>query len=94
MASNHDDHEHQELYSQSDLCKMLGNISQRKFKELQARGIIPPPLELGPRLARWTHDDRLSIVAALPRRERTQEPQTLAQARRARIEAMKAGPVA
>lgn len=93
MAANHNAHEPQPLYSQSDLCRMLGNISQRKFKELQAKGVIPLALELGPRLPRWTHDDYLCIVATLPRRERAAEPQTLAQARRARIDAMKSGQV-
>ncbi|MBL8343955.1 MAG: hypothetical protein JNN03_00790 [Rubrivivax sp.] len=65
-------------------------MSERKFKALRAQGVIPQPLELGPRVARWTHEDYLETVARLPRRAPTPEPATLGEARRARIERMKA----
>ncbi|MCA0241116.1 MAG: hypothetical protein LCI02_09645 [Proteobacteria bacterium] len=64
-------------------------MSERKFKALRAAAVIPPPLELGPRVARWTHDDYLKVVEALPRREKAPEPQRLHDGRRARIERMK-----
>ena len=82
------------LLKESDFRQLLGGMSVRKFKALRAAGVIPTPLELSPRVARWTHDDFALVVASLPRREQAHEPPTLAQARRARIEAMKAGRVA
>jgi hypothetical protein len=64
-------------------------MSERKFQQLQAAGIVGAPLQLGPRVPRWTHADFLETVARLPRREKAPEPKSLAVARRARIEAMK-----
>lgn len=84
----------QPLLTEKDFRALLGGMSDRKFKALRAAGVIPTPLELGPRVARWTHDDYVAVVSALPRREKAPEPPTLAQARRERIEAMKAGRVA
>lgn len=81
------------LLNESDFRTLLGGMSERKFKSLRASGVIPEPLELGPRVPRWTHSDFLATVAALPRREKAPEPSRLAQGRRERIEAMKAGRV-
>lgn len=81
------------LLNKAEFRRRLGNISERKFDALRAAGIVPAPLELGPRVARWTHKDYLDTVAALPRREKAPEPATLAQGRRERIEALKAGRV-
>ncbi len=77
------------LLTEAAFRALLGGMSERKFKELRAAGIVGAPLELGPRVARWTHADYLETVARLPRREKAPEPATLATARRARIEAMK-----
>jgi hypothetical protein len=82
------------LLTQAELRAALGGISERKFQAMQAEGLIPAPLELGPRCARWTSDDLAEIVRRLPRRERQAEPQTLARGRRARIDAMKSGAAA
>lgn len=81
------------LLKESDFRALLGGMSERKFKALRAAGVIPAPLELSPRVARWTHDDFAAVVAALPRREPAPEPLTLAQGRRARIDAIKRGGV-
>lgn len=82
------------LLTEADFRAKLGGMSERKFKELRAKGVIRPPLELGPRVARWTEQDFAETVAKLPRRERAPEPQTLAQGRRARIEHIKSGAAA
>jgi len=80
------------LLTEAAFRALLGGMSERKFKELRAAGIVGAPLLLGPRVSRWTHVDYQDTLARLPRREKTQEPETLATARRARIEAMKRGP--
>jgi hypothetical protein len=77
------------LLTEADFRALLGGMSERKFQQLRAAGIVGAPLELGPRVARWTHADYLETVARLPRREKAPEPETLGAARRARIEAMK-----
>ena len=77
------------LLTEAAFRALLGGTSERKFKALRAAGIVGDPLELGPRVARWTHEDYLATLARLPRREKAPEPATLASARRARIEAMK-----
>lgn len=81
------------LLTEKDFRALLGGMSDRKFAALRAAGVIGPPLELGPRISRWTIEDYHAVVAALPRREKVPEPQPLARGRRARIEAMKAGRV-
>ena len=80
------------LLTEAAFRALLGGMSERKFKELRAAGIVGAPLELGPRVARWTHADYLETVARLPRREKAPEPQTLATALRARIKAMNRQP--
>lgn len=77
------------LLTEAAFRALLGGMSERKFKELRAAGIVGAPLLLGPRVSRWTHADYQATLARLPRREKAPEPETLATARRARIEAMK-----
>jgi hypothetical protein len=84
----------QPLLTERTLRIALGGMSERKFKELRAAGVIPDPLELGPRQPRWTHDDYLEILCRLPRRPIRQEPEALAEGRRARIESIKAATTA
>ena len=80
------------LLTEAAFRALLGGMSERKFKALRAAGVIGDPLELGPRIARWTHGDYQDTMARLTRRPKTPEPATLASARRARIEAMKRQP--
>lgn len=80
------------LLTEAAFRALLGGMSERKFKELRAAGIVGAPLELGPRVSRWTHSDYMETVARLPRREKATEPETLSAGRRARIEAMKRKP--
>ena len=48
------------------------------------------PVELGPRLRRWPRAELEALVSRMPRQTRPPgEPETLASARRRRIEAMK-----
>lgn len=79
------------LLTEADFRAALGGMSERKFKELRAAGIVSEPLELGPRVPRWTHDDLAETISRLPRRQKAAEPSRLATARRARIDAMKSG---
>ncbi len=81
------------LLTEAAFRELLGGMSERKFKELRAAGIVGAPLELGPRVARWTQSDYEATLQRLPRRKKAPEPVTLAQGRRARIEAVKAGGV-
>jgi predicted DNA-binding transcriptional regulator AlpA len=77
------------LLKESDLASLLG-VSERKLKDLRASGLVPDPIELGPRAHRWTHDDYLETLRRLPRSGLREEPPRLSQGRRARIEALKA----
>lgn len=64
-------------------------ISERKFHELRAQGVVGPPLVLGPRLSRWTEADYDAALCNLPRKHEREEP---AQLLRKRIERLKAAP--
>jgi hypothetical protein len=79
----------QTLLTERDFCIALG-VSERKFKELRAAGLVPEPLALGPRVARWTSQDYAETLQRMPRRQRAAEPATLAEGRRARINRIKA----
>jgi predicted DNA-binding transcriptional regulator AlpA len=78
------------LLTKAKFCELLA-ISERKFDELLSSGVIDPPLDLGPRAGRWTHEDYAAAVTRLPRRNRQAEPETLSAGRRRRIEGLKAG---
>ena len=77
------------LLTEAAFRQLLGGMSERKFKQLRALGIVGAPLELGPRAARWTQEDYLATLQRLPRREQAAEPVSLAEGRRARIERMR-----
>lgn len=79
------------LLTEAAFRQLLGGMSERKFKELRAAGIVGAPLELGPRVARWTHEDFQATLQRLPRRAHMPEPETLASGRRKRIDSMKSG---
>jgi hypothetical protein len=76
------------LLRDRDFRVLLG-VGARTFAAMRSAGIVPLPLDLGPRTPRWTYQDYLATVAKLPRRERAPEPATLAQGRRARIERLR-----
>lgn len=80
------------LLTELDFRWLLGKVSERKFKELRADHVIPDPLELGPRMPRWTYDDYEAVVATLRRRNAIAEPESLAAGRRERIQRLKAAP--
>jgi len=92
QASNNAEPAPGPLLTEAAFRALLGGMSERKFKQLRADGIVGAPLLLGPRVSRWTHADYQDTLARLPRREKAPEPDTLASARRARIEAMKRQP--
>lgn len=80
---------HPPLFTKKTLRAALGGMSERKFDELRGAGVIGDPLALGPRCPRWTHHDYQEILRRLPRRPLRQEPTTLAEGRRERIEKLK-----
>lgn len=69
------------LFTEKTLRAALAGVSERKFKELRAAGIVPDPLMLGARCPRWTLDDYHEILRRLPRRQRQPEPARLTEAR-------------
>lgn len=60
------------LLTESNFRALLGGMSERKFKSLRAEGVIPAPLELGPRVPRWTHDLAKGTTPTDAMRERLQ----------------------
>lgn len=78
------------LLTATDMRAALGGLGERRFHDLRAAGVVPDPLELGPRVPRWTPEDLATAISRLPRRKRVPEPETLAKGRRARIEKIKA----
>lgn len=79
------------LLTEKDFRALLGGMGERKFHQLRADGVVPLPLELGPRALRWTQADFEETLAKLPRKAPATEPEHLASTRRARIDAMKNG---
>lgn len=79
------------LLTEAGFRQLLGGMSERKFKELRAEGIVGAPLELGPRVARWTYGDFEDTIQRLPRRTFKPEPESLASGRRKHVDLMKAG---
>lgn len=79
------------LLTKAVFRQLLGGMSERKFDELRAAGIVGQPLELGPRVARWTHADYLETLQRLPRRVKAPEPEALEKGRRRRLEAVSTG---
>ena len=68
-------------------CEVFG-VSERTFHAMRAKGLVPHPIQLGPRLLRWARSDLEAAVAALPRQE--PGPAEPAQLARGRIERLKA----
>lgn len=79
------------LLTKAAFRELLGGMSERKFDELRAAGIVPAPLELGPRVARWTRADFEETLQRLPRRAKAPEPEMLSAGRRKRAAAARTG---
>ncbi len=63
---------------------LLG-VSERTFHQLRKQGLIPPPLELGPRCLRWPRAELIdSAIKLAPRQTTKAEPPQLTRAREAR----------
>ena len=78
------------LLTEDEAAEEFG-VSPRKFCELRSEEWMPEPIQLGPRLLRWIRSELEAAVAHAPRAAATEEPESLAAARRRRIEAMKTG---
>lgn len=74
------------LMSVKQLQHELGGVSERQISVLRARGWLPAPVELGPRLLRWRRHEVEAAIAAMPTKQEKSEP---AQLLRARIERQK-----
>lgn len=64
-------------------------VSERTFHEMRAKGLVPAPVELGPRLLRWHRAELEAAIAAMPRR--TEAAPVPSQLLRGKIERLKAG---
>lgn len=64
------------------------NVSERTFHVMRAKGLVPAPVELGPRLLRWHRAELEAAIAAMPRQ---QEPAPVPTQLRRKIEAIKTG---
>jgi predicted DNA-binding transcriptional regulator AlpA len=65
-------------------AELLG-VSERKFIQLRAAGVVPPALELGPRALRWSRDELLAHIAATAPRVRLQGAPASIAAAKARL---------
>ena len=61
--------------------------SKRTFSTFMSESWMPLPINLGPRLRRWSLDELRAAVADMPRQTQRSQPESLL---RARIERMKA----
>ena len=78
------------LMDQAEFERLL-LVSERTFHYMDANGLIPAAMVIGPRSKRWLYPDHFdAVVNALPTAGRGSEPETLAAGRRSRIEKLKA----
>lgn len=75
------------LLTDSESAALFG-VSVRTFHALRDESWMPKPIELGPRLLRWSRAELEDAVAAMPRQSGRSEPAALA---RSRIDRMKRG---
>jgi predicted DNA-binding transcriptional regulator AlpA len=75
------------LLTDDESAAALG-MSVRKFRELADEPHMPKPVQLGPRMLRWSLTELQEAIARMPRQTQRAEPAELA---RARIERMKSG---
>ena len=78
------------LLADDELAYAFG-VSPRKIHDLLSEPWAPKPIVLGPRLHRHSLAEWQAAVASMPRLQEAREPESLASARRRRIEGMKAG---
>ncbi len=77
------------LLTDEQAAREVLGISPRTFAEVMKESWMPRPIQLGPRLRRWS---RLELEAAIQNAPRQAEPASEpAQLRRAKIDRMKAG---
>lgn len=77
------------LLTAEQAAKEVYGVSERTFHGMRAKGLVPPAVELGPRLLRWHRGELEAAIAALPRV--TEAKPVPAQLLRGKIERMKAG---
>jgi predicted DNA-binding transcriptional regulator AlpA len=65
------------------VAELLG-VSERRVHEMRAAGLLPEPIQVGPRALRWFRDELLSHLAATAPRGGMSEPAHLARSRSAR----------
>lgn len=78
------------LWTWKDYLEYLG-VGERTGYDLEAQGYLAEPVYIGPRTKRYFPDECEAKARSMPR-TKPAEPVQLATARRARIDAMKAGP--
>lgn len=73
------------LLTEEEAAALYG-ISERKFAELRGDEAfrLPKPIQLGPRLLRWSRAELEAAIANMPRQRTATEPLQLAKARAAR----------
>ena len=77
------------LLTAAQAAREVYGVSERTFHDMRAKGLVPPAVELGPRLLRWHRNELEAAIAAFPRRaEALPVP---AQLLRGKIDRMKAG---
>lgn len=78
------------LLTDAEMASALG-VSPRTFHVILAQPYAPKAIVLGKRLHRHSLAEWQAAVASMPRLQEAQEPESLASARRRRIEDMKGG---
>jgi predicted DNA-binding transcriptional regulator AlpA len=73
------------LLTDEESASALG-MSVRKFRELADEPWMAKPVQLGPRMLRWSFAELQEAIGRMPRQQTRQEPASLA---RARINSMK-----
>ena len=68
------------LLNERQVAEAFG-VSCRKVAELRSAGMLPAPIELGPRLLKWPRAEIEAAIANWPRREAAPEPRQLLRAR-------------
>ncbi|MCA9645910.1 MAG: hypothetical protein KC492_34705, partial [Myxococcales bacterium] len=51
------------LLTATEMRAALGGLGERRFHDLRAAGVVPEPLELGPRAPRWTPEDLATAIS-------------------------------
>lgn len=62
-------------------------VGERTFAELRKQAWMPRPIQLGPRLLRFSREELVRAIAEMPRYEGRDEPAQLRQARVVRVKA-------